>query len=355
MCIFVVLLQIQNNIIKEYTMKLLIYFWLILFSISSLQAKEKEKEVTGTYVSMVSGEGITYFEFKIKGKKRNFEGVGFNKELFEKHRNEPILIRYDSQFDIIDNVYFLDGSNANNEKSTNAKYIGYKGKISVTHYLTFDLNGTESIFRAYDVNPKKMKKNIGKMYHLVYTEGLDDSKQINSLSLGSRPIVVKKPQQNIHKTKKKTASSNKNIVNRLKNATYKGVINYPVTLKNGKYKSSKDYTSVYFVKLLAKGDITGDGGTEYIVLLESSGGGSGSFSSLAIMKEKKHILKTTRTIDLGDRNTVLSLKMKDKQLIVKLKDHGPNDPACCPSRIRTHIWKYTSKGMKKIKGPKILL
>ena len=52
---------------------------------------------------------------------------------------------------------------------------------------------------------------------------------------------------------------------------------------------------------------------------------------------------------------MLSLKIKHKQLIVKLKDHGPNDPLCCPKRIRTHIWEYTSKGMKKIKGPQILL
>jgi hypothetical protein len=106
--------------------------------------------------------------------------------------------------------------------------------------------------------------------------------------------------------------------------------------------------------MLGKGDITSNGKNEYIVLLESSGGGSGSFPSLSIMQEKNHILKSIGTIHLGDRNTVLSLKIKHNQLIVKLKDHGPNDPACCPKRISTHIWEYTSKDIKKIKGPRIL-
>jgi len=71
------------------------------------------------------------------------------------------------------------------------------------------------------------------------------------------------------------------------------------------------------------------------------------------MKEKNHILNTIGTIDLGDRTQVLSQKVQNYQLIVKIKDHGPNDSACCPTRVSTHIWKFTSRGLKKIKGHRL--
>jgi hypothetical protein len=137
-------------------MKLLLHFGLILFSISLLQAKDKE--ITGTYVSMVKGEGITFITFKVDGKDRMFEGIGFDKELFEKHKNEPILIRYNPQYEMIDNAYFIDGTNVNNEKSANAQYVGYKGKVDVMDYLVFNLNGSETIFRGYDIGANKIKK-----------------------------------------------------------------------------------------------------------------------------------------------------------------------------------------------------
>lgn len=326
---------------------------LTLLLLFSLQIQAKDKEITGTYVSMVKGEGITFISFMVNGKRMDFEGIGFDKEQFEQHKNEPILIRYNPKYSMIENAYFLDGTNANNEKSVNAKYLGYKGKMDGMDYLIFDLSGTETIFRGSDIGARKIKKNKGKIYHIVYNEYLDGSKSIGSISLGSKPIVIKKPTKNTTKVRKTTKSNKKSVERRLKNATYKGLINYPVTLKNGKYKSSKDYTSVFFVKILAKGDMTGNGKLEYVVLLESSGGGSGSFPSASIMAEKNNRFKSLAIIPLGDRTTILSQKIKNKQLFLKIKDHGPNDPACCPKRVRTHIWKYVGNKLKKIKGPRI--
>jgi len=332
-------------------MKLLLQFILVLFSISLLQAKDEE--ITGTYVSMFKGEGITFITFKVNGKNRDFEGVEFDKSLFEKHKNEPILIRYKPKYAIIENAYFLDGTNVNNEKTVNAKYIKYKGKLDVIDYLIFEVNGRETIFHGYNIGANTIRKNKGKVYHIVYSEGLDGSKTIDSISLGIKPIVLKKPQMTVKKTKKIISLSNQNIIYNLKNATYTGITNYPITLINGEYESKKDYIYISFVKLLTQGDITSDGKIEYIVLLVSSGGGSGSFPSIAIMKEKNHTLNTIGTIDLGDRTQILSQKIQNQQLILKIKDHGPNDPACCPTRVRTHIWKFTSRGLQKIKGHRL--
>jgi hypothetical protein len=87
------------------------------------------------------------------------------------------------------------------------------------------------------LEPIKSKKNKGKIYHIVYSEGLVGSKPIGSISLGSKPIVIKKPRRKTYKPKKTTTVQSKDIVARLKNATYKGVVNHAVTLKNGEYLS----------------------------------------------------------------------------------------------------------------------
>ncbi len=68
------------------------------------------------------------------------------------------------------------------------------------------------------------------------------------------------------------------------NGTYKGILNHPVTLKNGKWHQGDSIVTLK--KILSQGDMTGDGKAEHIVLLASSGGGSGQFWYVVLMGEK---------------------------------------------------------------------
>ena len=155
------------------------------------------------------------------------------------------------------------------------------------------------------------------------------------------------------KSKKGNSSSSKSLLTRLKNMTYKGLANRPIKLKNGKYLSERERISITFGKLLTKGNMTGDKKEEYVVSLYYNGGGSGVFSYAAIVTEKNHTLKNITTIPLGDRIEILSSKIKNKQLQIKIKDQGPNDAACCPTRVRTHIWTFNGNKLKKIKGHRL--
>lgn len=156
-------------------------------------ANAKEKEVTGQYMSYSQGDGsISYMQFKVNGKRRTFEGVGFDKAMFEKRKGESMRITYDAKYGILNNVYFKDGSNANNEKSINAKYVRFKGRMSQTDYFIFDIEGKETIFSGYRVGAASIKKNVGKVYHITYIENMDNSKIIQSISLAKKEISGKK-------------------------------------------------------------------------------------------------------------------------------------------------------------------
>lgn len=84
--------------------------------------------------------------------------------------------------------------------------------------------------------------------------------------------------------------------------------------------------------LIATGDLNGDGVEDAVALLVDYSTGSGDFIYLAPVLNAMTEPKPLDTLMIGDRTPVKSLIIKGDQVILEQIAHGPDDPACCPSR-----------------------
>lgn len=87
----------------------------------------------------------------------------------------------------------------------------------------------------------------------------------------------------------------------------------------------------------AVGDFDGDGSSEAIVVVWSSGGGSGTFMELALFTMEPggwlsdDAWRWRASRPLGDRVRVRALTVDGTLVEVHLTRHGPDDPMCCPT------------------------
>jgi uncharacterized membrane protein len=111
----------------------------------------------------------------------------------------------------------------------------------------------------------------------------------------------------------------------LRNATYYDVLPVPVTLVDGRFEGD-DTTSHYSPRLTVvipeepyvTGDLTGDGVEEAVVLLAVNFGGSGVFSSLAVLGTTDGMVEHLASIELGDRPKLEHLVIADGELVADL-------------------------------------
>lgn len=82
------------------------------------------------------------------------------------------------------------------------------------------------------------------------------------------------------------------------------------------------------------GDINLDGFEDAVVLLSTQNGGTGHFVEVAAVLNFNGIPINISTLYLGDR-VILESGTIDKRgwITLKLRVHGPNDAACCPSQL----------------------
>jgi heat shock protein HslJ len=125
----------------------------------------------------------------------------------------------------------------------------------------------------------------------------------------------------------------------LKNGTYRGVYPEAVTLVQGRYEGpafteggASRPTVTFLEDALAYGDVTGDGRADAVVLLAEDSGGSGTFVYLALVAGAAGGPVEGDATLLGDRVQVASLMVEDNRVAVGMVQHGPGDPACCPTQ-----------------------
>jgi uncharacterized membrane protein len=147
-------------------------------------------------------------------------------------------------------------------------------------------------------------------------------------------------------------------IDHLKKATYRGILDDPVTLVEGRYEGEPfepGASSRPVVRLVpgmvSTGDLTGDGKDEAVVVLAHNSGGSGVFMYLAVMQQTRGGPDNIATVHLGDRVKVIDIEISDGKIRLQLVQHGPKDPMCCPTLQVNREWSLHGNQLVETKQP----
>jgi len=141
----------------------------------------------------------------------------------------------------------------------------------------------------------------------------------------------------------------------LKNLTYYGIYEDPVTLKHGSYEGQPFVPEgaarprVQFAEqLYVVGDLDGDGEEEAAGFLTESSGGSGSYSYLVIVDTDNRHYKNVATQKLGDRVMVRGLRLAQGKLELEMVIAGPQEAACCPTLKVHNTYHYDGQKLQQL-------
>jgi hypothetical protein len=130
--------------------------------------------------------------------------------------------------------------------------------------------------------------------------------------------------------------SAKLTVSKLANMTYRlveGKSVTAVTLVGSKGQTNEEDGGEQFWldEHVAFGDLDGDAVDDAVVVLVSSGGGSGIFYQLVAVTQRNGIVETPAVKSLGDRIMINQINITNRIVTVDMITHGPDDPSCCPT------------------------
>jgi len=146
----------------------------------------------------------------------------------------------------------------------------------------------------------------------------------------------------------------------MENATYVGIepAGGEVTLAAGIWEGrpyEEGGATRPVVRLLGdfevRGDLDGDGTDEAVVLLGSSGGGSGEFVYLAVVEGRGGLAKNFDTAPIGDRVQVRGARIAAGRIALDLVQAGPSDASCCPGDLVTRSWELRQRRL--VEGPAV--
>ncbi len=105
-----------------------------------------------------------------------------------------------------------------------------------------------------------------------------------------------------------------------------------VTLVDGRFEDTENrYVAVLATEPSAFGQLNGQDAAA--VLLGENSGGSGIFTSLAVVLDQDGAPVNVASTLLGDRVDVYALTIDDSRILVDMVRQGPNDPMCCPTEV----------------------
>jgi len=137
-------------------------------------------------------------------------------------------------------------------------------------------------------------------------------------------------------------------------SAYSGIYDETVTLTDGIYEGAPFETggaSRPRVELIPgmhlDADLDGNPGDEALVLLSESSGGSGSFTYLGVLARTDAGVRNVDTVALGDRIQIRGWHVEDGAVVVSLVEAGPEDAACCPSRLVKRRWALSEGSLQE--------
>ena len=143
----------------------------------------------------------------------------------------------------------------------------------------------------------------------------------------------------------------------LANATYHGLKsdNAAVTLVDGKWQGEPYQAGGAVVpqvqllgNLIARGDVTGDGAEDAVVLVNFAPGGTGQLLHLALMSVREGKAQQTAAAFIGDRVRTRDLRIDNGTIVLDLVQAGPRDASCCPGELATRQWHFADGELTEI-------
>ncbi len=141
----------------------------------------------------------------------------------------------------------------------------------------------------------------------------------------------------------------------LKSATVAGVFAEPVTLVNGVYAGEPAEPGAasrpelrLWDPTFHTGDVDGAMGNEAVVLLSSTGGGSGEFVHVAVFGDRDGALANLGTAPVGDRARLQSVWLERGRIVMDVVEPGPQEPACCGTQVARKTFALEGGVLKQL-------
>lgn len=141
-------------------------------------------------------------------------------------------------------------------------------------------------------------------------------------------------------------------VEMLRNATYSGIYDAPITLTDGRYEGEPFVAGgasrpvVEYVdgaELFA--DLDGDGVEDAVVFLVERGGGTAAFTYVAAQLNRAGEPVDAGAVLVEDRTQVLSAVVEEGQLKLEFTTLGASDASCCPSHKAQRTYAVQDGGL----------
>jgi len=142
----------------------------------------------------------------------------------------------------------------------------------------------------------------------------------------------------------------------VRNAKVRGVQDgKTVQLKQGVYEGAPYVAGgasrprvLLLEKMTATGNLDKQAGEERVVLLSASSGGTGENIYVAVFGSKGGKVDNLGTALIGDRVRLRGLEIKESTIQIDVVQGGPDDPACCPTKLARRSYRLESGVLKQI-------
>ena len=112
--------------------------------------------------------------------------------------------------------------------------------------------------------------------------------------------------------------------------------------------SASELVVALYPDAYAFGDLNGDGAGDAAVVLATSGGGSGTFMTLEVLRNDDGAPHHAATAQLGDRAQIESITIEAGVITVRMITHGPDDPMCCPTQNVTQTYQLQGEELTQL-------
>jgi hypothetical protein len=133
------------------------------------------------------------------------------------------------------------------------------------------------------------------------------------------------------------------------NLSYGGVLEEPITLRDGVAEYSDGSSGKPSVRLvpdsIVTGDLDADGKEDAVAVLRNETSGTGRFVYLVAVLDVSGEATPTQALMIGDRIIVKSLAARDGKVTAELVVQGPNDGLCCPTLDVTKAYALGAAGI----------